>query len=189
MTTLAPTTAYSLIRPKAWWMEVPVLLTFNLLLVACAYVSISLPFSPVPITGQTFGVLLVAMALGRVRGTAVVTAYLVEGLVGLPVFAEGKAGLAVFLGPTGGYLLGFVAAAALVGVLADRGWDKNLKLSLAAMALGTVVVFISGLSWLIRFVPTSMLLSTGLTPFLPGAVLKLALASIILPSLWRFLRR
>lgn len=189
MTSIANTTAYSLIRPKAWWLEVPVLLAFNLLLVACAYVSISLPFSPVPITGQTFGVLLVAMALGRVRGTAVVTAYLVEGLIGLPVFAEGKAGLPILLGPTGGYLLGFVVAAALVGMLADRGWDKNLKLSLAAMLLGTAVIFIAGLSWLSRFVPAEMLLTSGLTPFLPGAALKLALASIILPSLWRFLRR
>ena len=189
MTTTANTTAYSLIRPKAWWMEVPLLLGFNLLLVACAYVSISLPFSPVPITGQTFGVLLVAMALGRVRGTAVVVAYLLEGLAGLPVFAEGRAGLAVFMGPTGGYLLGFVVAAALVGWLADRGWDKSLKFSVAAMMFGTAVVFVSGLSWLAQFMPANLLLATGLTPFLPGAALKIALASIILPSLWRFLRR
>ena len=188
MSTVANTTAYSLIRPKAWWMEIPILLAFNLLLVACAYLSISLPFSPVPITGQTFGVLLVAMALGRVRGTAVVLAYLLEGLAGLPVFAEGRAGPAVLFGPTGGYLLGFLVAAALVGWLADRGWDKNIKLSMAAMVMGTIVIFVSGLSWLVQFVPTTALLTTGLTPFLPGAALKIALASIILPSLWRYLR-
>lgn len=189
MTSYANTTAYGLIRPKAWWLELPILLGFNLVLVASAYIAINLPFSPVPITGQTFGVLLVAMALGRVRGTAVVTAYLLEGLAGLPVFANGSAGPGVFAGPTAGYLLGFVVAAALVGWLADRGWDKSFGLSVAAMTLGTAVIFIAGLSWLTQFVPGELLLSAGVTPFLPGAVLKIALASLILPSLWRFLRR
>jgi len=189
MTSIANTTAYGLIRPKAWYLEAPILLAFNLLLVATAYISISLPFSPVPITGQTFGVLLIAMALGRVRGTAVVTAYLLEGAAGLPVFAGGQAGPAVFVGPTAGYLLGFVVAAALVGWLADRGWDKHFGLSVAAMVLGTAVIFVAGLSWLVQFVPVEGLLAAGLVPFLPGAALKIALASLILPSLWRFLRK
>ena len=183
----ASNTAYQLIRPKAWWMEIPLLLGFNLLLVVSAYVSINLPFSPVPITGQTFGILLIAMALGRARGLAVVTAYILEGAAGLPVFAGGKAGLAVLFGPTGGYLLGFVAATALVGWLAEHGWDKNYMRSIAAMAIGTAVIFTAGLSMLAFYVPTPALLNAGLVPFLPGALVKIVAAAIILPSLWRFL--
>lgn len=181
-------TVYALIRPNAWWMEIPLLVGFNLLLVVCAYVSITVPFSPVPITGQTFGVLLVAMALGRMRGTAVVLAYLIEGVAGLPVFAGGAAGFAVLAGPTGGYLLGFLVAAWVVGTLADRGWDKGFGKSVATMAIGTAVIFCGGLAWLGNFVPVEGLLAAGLVPFIPGAVLKIALASMILPSVWRFIR-
>ncbi|MBD3404177.1 biotin transporter BioY [candidate division GN15 bacterium] len=188
MHTTAHSTAYSLIRPNAWWLELPLLLGFNLLLVACAYIVFTVPFSPVPITGQTFGVLLVAMALGRVRGTAVVTAYLIEGIAGLPVFAGGSAGPAVLAGPTAGYLLGFVVAAWVVGSLADRGWDKNFGLSVAAMTIGTAVIFIGGLAWLTQFVPLEGLLTAGLIPFAPGALIKIGIASVILPSIWRFIR-
>src|SRR3990172_7248126 len=92
-------TVYSLIRPATIWKELPLLIGFNLLLVATAYISFNLPFSPVPITGQTFGVLLIAMALGRVRGVGVVTAYLLEGIAGLPVFAGGTAGFPIIIGP------------------------------------------------------------------------------------------
>lgn len=183
-----PGTAYSLIQPKTRWMEVPLLLGLNLVLVASAYLSISLPFSPVPITGQTFGVLLIAMALGRVRGTAVVLAYLLEGAAGLPVFAGGSAGVAVIAGPTGGYLLGFVVAAWTVGYLADHAWDRTVVRSVAAMSIGTAIIFICGLAWLARFVPADALLTAGLTPFIPGALVKIALASVLLPAIWRFVR-
>lgn len=185
----ANATAYSLIRPNARWMEIPLLLGFNLLLVASAYISITLPFSPVPITGQTFGVLLIAMALGRVRGTAVVLAYLLEGIAGLPVFAGGTAGPGVLAGPTAGYLLGFLVAAWTVGSLADHGWDKSFWRSVTAMSIGTAIIFACGLAWLTRFVPSEGLLAAGLIPFIPGALLKIALASVILPSIWRFVRR
>ncbi len=170
-------------------MEIPLLLGFNLLLVACAYISINLPFSPVPITGQTFGVLLIAMALGRVRGAAVVAAYLLEGAAGLPVFAGGKAGAAWLLGPTGGYLIGFLAAAFVAGYLADRGWDKSYVRSVASMTIGTGIIFVCGLAWLTRFVPDSAILTTGLVPFLPGAAIKIGLAAVILPSVWKFIQR
>jgi len=99
----------------------------------------------IPITGQTFGVLLVAMALGRVRGSAVVLAYLAEGAAGLPVFAGGAAGIGVLAGPTGGYLIGFLLAAYLTGWLADHGWDRGYFKSAAAMLAGNVVLF--GCGW------------------------------------------
>ncbi|MFH1374198.1 MAG: biotin transporter BioY [bacterium] len=165
------------------------LLGFNLVLVATSYLVINLPFSPVPITGQTFGVLLIAMALGRVRGMAVVLAYILEGAMGLPVFAGGRAGLPVLLGPTGGYLIGFAAAAWVIGSLADRGWDRKYFSSLAAMLIGTGIIFTCGLAQLSLFVPINGLLVTGLYPFLPGAAIKIALASVLLPSVWKFIGR
>ena len=179
----------TLVKPSSWWMEIPILLGFNLVLIATAFISIELPFSPVPITGQTFGVLLIAMALGRTRAAGVVAAYLAEGALGLPVFASGKAGFAVFLGPTGGYLIGFLAAAFLLGYLADKGWDRRYLTSVLAMMIGTATIFLFGLSWLGQFTSTGNLLLMGLYPFLPGAVIKIALASILLPSVWRFLGR
>lgn len=183
MTTRA-TVAYDLVRPASIWMELPLLIGFNLLLVACAYVAFPLPFSPVPITGQTFGVLLVAMGLGRVRGTAIVLAYLLEGASGLPVFAGGRAGVAAVLGPTGGYLLGFLVAAYVVGWLAEKGWERTLLRSVSAMLVGYTIIFAIGLSWLARFVPASTLLTTGFMPFLPGMVVKICLAAGILPLVW-----
>jgi biotin transport system substrate-specific component len=177
--------AYDLVKPNSLWMELPILVGFNLLLVACAYVSIPLGFSPVPITGQTFGVLLVAMALGRVRGTGVVLAYLAEGAAGLPVFAGGSAGIHVLFGPTGGYLFGFLAAAYAVSWLAEKGWDRSILTSVGAMAIGYAIIFACGLAMLSFYVPSTILVTTGLTPFIPGMILKIALAAWILPVVWK----
>ena len=182
-------TAYELIRPSTLAREIPVLLVFNLLLVACSYLTFNLPFSPVPITGQTFGVLVVAMALGRVRGSAVVLAYLLEGLAGLPVFAGGTAGPGALIGPTGGYLLGFLVAASVVGWMADRGWDRSYFRSVLTMVSGTAIIFAVGLVQLTFFVPGAVLLESGLWPFLPGAAVKITVAAVILPTLWRFIGR
>ncbi len=182
-------TIYDLLKPSRRWLEIPVLLSFNLVLVACSYLTINVPFSPVPITAQTFGILLVAMALGRTRGTAVVLAYLLEGLAGLPVFAGGKAGMVALMGPTGGYLLGFLVAAYAVGTLADRGWDRSLVTSVLAMTVGTAIIFVCGLAQLWLFVPAGTLATAGLTPFLPGAAIKIAVASVVLPSIWKFVGR
>ncbi len=182
------TAIYSKIQPNSLLAELPLLATFNMLLVACSYLSITVPFSPVPITGQTFGILLVAMSLGRVRGLAVVMAYLLEGAMGMPVFAGGTAGIVKFVGPTGGYLVGFAASAYLVGYLADKGWDKSFGKTTLAMALGTALIFVTGLAQLSLFVPSGSLLTMGFTPFVPGAVVKIALASVILPSVWKFVK-
>ena len=115
---------------------------FSLLTALCARIVIPLPFTPVPITGQTFAVLLTGAALGARRGAAAIVLYVLEGLAGLPVFAGGASGLARLLGPTGGYLLGFIAAAYLTGTLAERGWDRTVRWAAAAMAAGNVVVYL-----------------------------------------------
>ncbi|MEW5796342.1 MAG: biotin transporter BioY [Candidatus Zixiibacteriota bacterium] len=187
--TIHSLTIYDVIRPSARWMEAPLLLAFNLLLVACSYLSFNLPFSPVPVTGQTFGVLLVAMALGRVRGSSVVLAYLAEGAAGLPVFAGGAAGVGVLAGPTGGYLIGFLAAAYVAGWLADLGWDKGYVKSVVAMLAGNVVIFACGLAQLSMYVPAGSVLALGLYPFIAGGIVKIALAAVILPSVWKLVDR
>jgi biotin transport system substrate-specific component len=181
-------TIYDLIKPSARWMELPLLLGFNLVLVGCAYLSFNLPFSPVPITGQTFGVLLVAMALGRVRGSAIVLAYLAEGAAGLPVFAGGTAGIAALAGPTGGYLIGFLLAAYLTGWLADHGWDRGYFKSTVVMLAGNVLIFACGLAQLSIFVPSGAVLAMGLYPFIVGGIIKISLAAVILPSVWKIVK-
>jgi biotin transport system substrate-specific component len=177
------------VRATSRWVEIPILIGFNLLLVASAYISINLPFSPVPITGQTFGILLIAMTLGRVRATAVVVAYLLEGAAGLPVFAGGAFGAQHLVGPTGGYLLGFLGAAFVVGALADKGWDRSYVRSIISITLGHAIVFACGLVWLAQFVPTEGLLAAGLTPFLIGTAIKTGLAAMCLPTAWRLIAR
>ncbi len=187
--TTRTTTVYSLVKPHSLLRELPFLITANLLLVVCGWVAFSLPFSPVPVTLQTFGVTLVAMALGRVRGTAVVAAYLIEGGMGMPVFAGGAGGWPYFLGPTGGYLCGFLAAAWVVGYLADRGWERNYLLSASAMTVGHAIIFAIGLVGLARFAPSGSLLTLGLYPFAAGTLLKIAAAAVLLPTVWRFAGR
>ncbi|MCS7050082.1 MAG: biotin transporter BioY [Thermomicrobium sp.] len=156
----------------------------SVLTALAAQVSIPLPFTPVPITGQTFAVLLVGAVLGSRRGAVSMALYVAEGLVGLPVFAGGKAGLAVLLGPTGGYLLGFIAAAFVTGWLAERGWDRRPLTTAFAMALGNVVIYLFGVSWLAVFVGLERAPLLGLVPFLPGDALKIVLATVALPGAW-----
>ncbi len=143
------------------------------------FAQVELPFWPVPFTGQTFGVLLAAVLLGRVRGALGLLLYLLEGAVGLPVFAGGGAGLAVLLGPTGGYLLGFVAAAWVVGSLCERGWASSWSKTLAAMTLGTLVVFAFGVPWLALFVGGWPAITYGFVPFLVNDVVKILAVSLI----------
>jgi len=175
-------------RTQAAWMYDVILVVLGSVLIAgSAWVQIRLPFTPVPITGQTFAVVLIGALYGARRGVATVLAYLAQGALGLPVFAGGAAGLAYILGPTGGYLLGFILAAALVGLLAERGWDRRPVLTALAMTLGTAALFIPGLLWLGFFLGWDNVLAAGLIPFLPGAVLKIALATALLPLGWKAL--
>ena len=124
--------------------------------------------------------ILIGALLGKKRGLAAVGLYLVEGAVGCPGFAGGKAGIGVFLGPTGGYLLGFAAAAYLVGALIERGWDRTLPSSGLALALGHAVIYAFGLLWLGALVGYQQALPLGLTPFLIGDTLKILAASLLL---------
>jgi biotin transport system substrate-specific component len=165
-----------------------------LLMALSANISIPVPGSPVPITGQTFSVLLVGGALGARRGVLATLLYLVLGLF-LPVYADHKQGLAIIgsikdgqfvLGATGGYLIGFVVAAGLVGRLAELGWDRALGGALAAMAIGNLVIYALGVPWLMASVGWDLAtaLDKGVVPFLLGDAVKLALAAGLFPLAW-----
>lgn len=169
--------------------DVVLITAFSLITALAAQVSIPLPFTPVPITGQTFAVLLGGALLGAKRGALSMLLYLSEGAIGLPVFAGGSSGLAKLAGPTGGYLIGFVVAAFLVGTLAERGWDRRFWSAVVAMVIGEGTIYLFGLSWLARFVPSGKVFTLGMLPFLPGDIIKLLLAATALPSAWAILRR
>ena len=141
---------------------------------------------PVPLTGQTFGVLVVGGALGARRGFAAVGLYILLGLVGLPFFAEGKGGSAVILGATGGYLIGFMLAGAVVGRFAELGWDRHIGGSLAMMIVGSVIIYAIGLPWLAAVGGFSVAdtIAYGLTPFIVWDAAKLAVAAGIFPAGW-----
>lgn len=152
---------------------------------------IEVPFYPVPMTMQTFAVLSIGMAFGWRLGAATVLLYLAQGAAGLPVFAgtpERGLGLAYMVGPTGGFLIGFVLAAAVVGWLARRGWDRSIVTTLAAMLLGTAVIYVPGLLWLGAIVGWDKpVLQWGMIPFIYGDVAKMLLAACLLPLCWRLL--
>ncbi len=150
-----------------------------------AQVRIPLPFTPVPITGQTFAVLLIGAALGAQRGAAALVLYLSMGLSGLPVFAGGTGGFDRLAGPTGGYLIGFVLAAYVIGRMAERGLERTIRTSFLPFLLGTGIIYLAGVSWLALYIGLPAAIEKGLLPFLIGDVLKLLLASIALPSAWK----
>lgn len=154
---------------------------------------IQVPFYPVPMTMQTFMVLIIGMAFGWRLGAATILLYLAEGALGLPVFAnspERGIGLAYMMGPTGGYLLGFVVSAAVVGFLGQKGWDRSVVTTLLAMTIGTAIIFGFGLLWLGSLIGWDKpILQLGMYPFLPGAAFKIVLAAAVLPMAWRFLKR
>jgi len=152
-----------------------------------AQLAIPLPFSPVPVTGQTFAVLLLGALLGSRRGGLCLLAYLAEGAAGLPVFAGGTGGLLHLTSPTGGYLVGFVVAALVTGFLAERGWDRRFWTTIAAMLLGNIAIYAYGLPWLALFVGVGKALPLGLKPFIAGDIYKLLLAAVLLPSGWKLL--
>lgn len=155
---------------------------------------VQVPFYPVPITMQTFAVLGIGMAYGWRLGGATLLLYLAEGAAGLPVFSKGG-GIATFFldpatGTTAGYLYGFVLAAALVGWLAERGWDRNVATTALAMLIGNVVIYLPGLLWLgAIFTWEKPILEWGLYPFLIGDAFKLALAAAVMPLAWKAVRR
>ncbi len=164
-------------------------IVFSLLTAACAQFAIHI--GPIPITGQTFAVLLTGALLGSRLGAAAIIAYLIEGAVGLPFFAGGTGGLMRFMGPTGGYLVAFPAAAFITGAFAEQGWDKKYPTALAAMAIGSTVVFLGGWAWysIVTNTPPIMAFKLAVLPFLPGDVIKVSVAAAVLPTGWALLKR
>ena len=140
---------------------------------------IQVPMVPVPMTMQTLAILLVGIFCGARLGAETTGAYLLQGALGLPVFAGGAGGIAHFAGPTGGYLVGFLLAAALIGFLADRGWNRGWFKPLAALALGHLLVFVPGVLWLAEFTGLAGAIAAGFTPFVLGTIVKTLLALAI----------
>lgn len=193
MTALAQTLPRPRTRAGSLAVDAALVLGGSLLIAALAQVVVVLPFTPVPITGQTLGVLLVGTAFGWVRGGLTLALYLGEIAVGLPFAAEGEAGVDRLLlsTPSGGYLWGFLVAAVLMGWLANREWDRSIRSSLGVMLLGNIVIFAFGISWLAASLDVRVLeaLELGLYPFVVGDLLKLLVAAGLLPAAWRLVRR
>jgi len=169
----------------AWARDAFLVVAFSLVTALSAQVVI--PLAPVPITGQTFGVLLTGALLGPRLGALAMALYLLEGSLGLPFFAGGAGGALRLAGPTGGYLLSYPFAAALVGWLAVRGWDRRPVTMLAAMLLGSLVVFALGAGRLAHFVGPGRAVTLGVLPFLPGDAVKALAAAGLLPLGWKWL--
>jgi biotin transport system substrate-specific component len=183
MTTLAPA-LYARAFPRATgWLRDSVLVVLGTLFVATlAQVKIPLPFTPVPLTGQTFAVLLVGATLGSTRGVLSMVLYIALGAFGLPVFAGGASGWAYLSGATLGYLIGFAVGAYVIGLLAERGRERNVRTSFVPFVVGTVIIYSCGVTWLAmlrgRFSRDDV---CGGLPFLVGAVIKRLPASFAVP--------
>ena len=198
MTTLAPSARRLVLADRVF----PRTLLMNIVLVVAGaglttvLAQLAIPMWPVPITGQTFAVLFVGATLGTLRGALSMLLYALLGIVGLPVFTQGSHGLSVLAGPTGGYIIGFILAAAAVGWLASREWDRKWLRTIVALLVGTVIIYAIGLPWL--YVVLSKLgvpdtlnytLQHGLYVFIIGDVIKAVLAGVILPVTWYFLNK
>jgi biotin transport system substrate-specific component len=158
-------------------------------LAASARIAAPLPFTPVPITGQTLAVLLIGALFGSRLGLATVLGYMAEGLAGLPVFAQGLSGPAVLFGPTGGYIFGFALAAFVIGWLLERGERVVVPMAIGTFLLGDVILFAVGTFWLAHFIGYSHAWTGGVLPFLPGEAVKIALATGVIASGRRLLQR
>lgn len=156
----------------------------SVLVALSARLTFYLPFTPVPVTGQTFAVLLVGAALGSRRGALAMAAYLAQGAAGLPVFSGGACCLPWLLGPTAGYLWSYPLVAWVVGSLAERGWDRRPVLAAAAMLIGNALIYVIALPWLAGFVGGANVLEAGLLPFIAGDLVKVILAALLLPAAW-----
>ncbi|MBD0373092.1 MAG: biotin transporter BioY [Pyrinomonadaceae bacterium] len=180
------------LAPVDWVRSLALIVAFSLLTALSAQVVIPLPWTPVPITGQTFAVLLTGALLGSRLGALAMIAYLAEGASGLPFFRSGQGGIHyLLLSPTAGYLFSYPLAAFLTGFLTERGWDRKYMTASAAMFLGSAVILLCGWSWLATFYAPSALAAwqVGVQPFILGDVVKIALAAAVLPTGWAVLRR
>ena len=200
MTALAQAMTHRRAATSSIVTDVLLVVAGSLVMAALAQVSIKLPFTPVPVTGQTLGVLLVGGSLGAVLGGASVALYLAQGAVGLPFFAEGESGIEYlgFATASAGYLWGMLIAAVLIGYLAEKRWDRGIGSAIGAFLLGEIVIFTVGVLWLANAIDVPIVgavdkyddaLDFGLYPFVIGDLLKVLLAAGAFPLLWRLLKR
>lgn len=177
------------LAPLDWARQVGLVISFSLLTAAAAQFVI--PTGPIPITGSTFAVLLTGALLGSRLGAITMIVYLIEGASGLPFFSGFTAGVLHLLGPSGGYLVAFPAAAFITGAFAEHGWDRRFFTAAAAMAIGSMVILIAGLAWFSVLTHTSPLIAFTATiaKFIPGDIIKIALAAAALPLGWKLLRK
>jgi biotin transport system substrate-specific component len=194
-TVAAPITLVDVL-PLTRWRTATVVVGATLLTAVAAQVRIPLGFTPVPVTGQTFAVLLVAAALGARRAMASQGLYWAMAAVGLPVFSDLRGGWDVATGATAGYVVGFILAAGLVGLLAERGQDRTFMTSVPTMLLGSVVIYTTGVLWLSRSLDLPLYtgdgrdaFTLGLTPFIVGDLLKVVLAAVLTPAAWALVQR
>ena len=178
-----PTLAQCLFPSRSIAREITVVLAGALVIFAFAQLRIDI--WPVPVTGQTLGVLLVGAAFGFRRGSAAAIAYVAAGLCGAPVFAGWGGGFAHLMGPTGGYLIGFILSAGVIGLLAEHGFLRNYARAVLAMVIATVPVFLLGLAWLMNFLAPGEAFYSGFVIFIPGALIKIAIAAWIMVPLSR----
>lgn len=186
-TTLPSRVITGAVLPRATWVATVSVVGFALLTAAAAQIRVDLPFTPVPITGQTLTVVLSGAALGSVAGGASQLLYVALGAVGFPFYAGGDSGWDVVTGATGGYLVGFIAAAYVVGLLAERRQDRTLSLAIPAFLTGNVIIYLFGVPWLAHTqnVSWQQAVDWGLTPFIIGDLVKIGIAGIALPTAWK----
>jgi len=177
------------LAPLDWTRSVSLVVAFSLLTALAAQIAI--PGGPVPITAQTFAVLLTGALLGSRLGAMALIVYLIEGASGLPFFAQGQGGIAVLLGPTGGYLVAFPAAAFITGAFAENGWDKRFWTAVVAMTVGSTLILLAGLAWFSVLTHTSPFIAFQVTvlKFIPGDIIKILLAAAAHPAGWSLLKR
>ena len=178
-------------RPQARAFRAAALMLLGVCLLTLS-AKIQIPFWPVPMTMQTLVVLMIGMAYGWRLGAATVLAYLMAGAAGLPVFAGTPArgiGVAYMMGPTGGFLLGFLVSAAAVGFLGERGWDRSISRTAVAMVLGQAIITLAGVAWLAILFNLPKAIEVGFKPFLAASLLKVALGIVLMPTIWKLLDR
>ena len=189
---LSATSLRSSLIPRSTALSHAVLVVSGVLgLAALAQIAIPVPGSPVPVTGQTLGVLILGTAYGSTLGTTTFAMYLLAGIAGAPVFADGGHGLNRIVGATGGYLIGMLVATFVLGQLARFRLDQKFLTALPSMLIGTVITFSFGLVWLYQFTGQtwSWTIEKGLAPFIVGELLKIAIAGTSLPAIWRVINR
>ncbi|MFQ3574141.1 MAG: biotin transporter BioY [Thermodesulfovibrionales bacterium] len=176
-------------RCTTLWQDVALSFLGSIFIALSAQISIPLPFTPVPITGQTFAVLMTGILLGSKRGLMSVIFYLTEGAMGMPVFAGGVGGFQTFLGPTGGYLIGFAPSAMLSGYLVERGWAKGFFSLLMAMIISNAIIYVFGLTHLCFYTPIEKVLYIGFYPFIIGDFFKILLIVLSTRAMCRFSKK